>query len=490
MRKLIEEESQPEGAVKPRRGPPNRMNDLSYKDWMKFQKSFFWYSSAEALAEECTQFFTKAVWPQGNRSRSLIIGVEGFHYSNMWDERIVDSYNEFECLNDVIGKLSDLASSDQLYDFGFFDLRRFIRDRDDLSKFLTDHSDLLFESIRRVLVPQRYCAVLVETEETGGSGFPIPWAVALSCREHLRLRDEKVGLVRDRERVLHCLFMQAIEDSRPKHIMLPDGLGSTGSAYHIPAWIIPKPPPRKRNEKLHPAKFPETLVSEFIELFTNPGDTVFDPMAGTGSTIIAAHRAKRHAYGLELIPEWVEIAKNRIDEATTPSLFDKDHTDLVVLQGDATCLNDIDELHGKTFDYAITSPPYWSMLSNQGSENQEARRKKNLALVYSDDKRDLGNVLDYDEFLDILVRTYNQLADWLVDNGHLTIVVKNVKREHILYPLAWDLMAQLCAKGSRYDYVGTTLWCQDDVGLKPFAVGIHWVSNILHHHCLHFRKRA
>ncbi len=36
---------------------------------------------------------------------------------------------------------------------------------------------------------------------------------------------------------------------------------------------------------------------------------------------------------------------------------------------------------------------------------------------------------------------------------------------------------------------GNTLWCQHDVGLKPFAVGIYWMSNILHTYCLHFRKR-
>ena len=36
-----------------RGGPPNRMNDLVYRDWMKFQKSFFRFASDQALIEEC-----------------------------------------------------------------------------------------------------------------------------------------------------------------------------------------------------------------------------------------------------------------------------------------------------------------------------------------------------------------------------------------------------------------------------------------------------
>jgi hypothetical protein len=162
----------------------------------------------------------------------------------------------------------------------------------------------------------------------------------------------------------------------------------------------------------------------------------------------------------------------------------------MVFQSDATRLSEIPELGGIKFQYSVTSPPYWSMLTNKGSEYQEDRRKKNLLLTYSQDDRDLGNVGSYDQFLELLESVYNQVANMLVRGGHLTVVVKNVKRNHVIYPLAWDLVSTLCRESGKYDYVGTTLWCQDDVGIKPFAVGIHWVSNTLHHYCLHFRKRS
>ena len=109
--------------------------------------------------------------------------------------------------------------------------------------------------------------------------------------------------------------------------------------------------------------------------------------------------------------------------------------------------------------------------------------------MYSDDAQDLGNITDYDEFLNVLESVYNNVAKRLDDDGMLTVVVKNVKRNHILYPLAWDLAGRLCGPNGSFDYAGTTLWCQDDVAIKPFAVGIYWVSNILHTYCLHFHKR-
>src|SRR3990170_4244116 len=70
------------------------------------------------------------------------------------------------------------------------------------------------------------------------------------------------------------------------------------------SWFIHNPPPRKKGVLVHPAKFPETLAQEFIEFFTRGGETVLDPMAGTGSTLIAALRAGRNSYGIELNPKY------------------------------------------------------------------------------------------------------------------------------------------------------------------------------------------
>src|SRR5512136_1276690 len=80
------------------------------------------------------------------------------------------------------------------------------------------------------------------------------------------------------------------------------------------SWFIHNPPPRKKGVLVHPAKFPETMAQEFIEFFTKRGETVLDPMAGTGSTLIASLRAGRNSCGIELNPKYADIARQLIIE--------------------------------------------------------------------------------------------------------------------------------------------------------------------------------
>src|SRR5512139_1774022 len=75
------------------------------------------------------------------------------------------------------------------------------------------------------------------------------------------------------------------------------------------SWFIHNPPPRQKNVLRHPAKFPETLAMEFIAFYTKTSQVVFDPMAGTGSALVAALRLGRHAFGVELNPTYAGIAR-------------------------------------------------------------------------------------------------------------------------------------------------------------------------------------
>ncbi len=462
---------------------------MNYRDWMKFQKSFFKFKSSQLLVEECIAFFTKAVWPNNQPSKSLIVGFSDLDANPILPLRVVEYHNRAKSIDDVLNTLNDLVQQNRKFDFILFDFRHWLKTSEALAKFLSK-SENFYQLLAKLLEPGSYCGVLVGMEGQGGGGFPLPWSVALACRDYLRLRDEKVGLIEGNNTLFYCLFMQATKDELPTTILAPEMIRVAKTTMNIPGWTMPKPPPRKPNEILHPAKYPETLIEEFIKLFTREGDNVFDPMVGTGSTVVAATRAGRNGYGIDLNPEYVKIARERVEAENQLQLFETyPRSKTLIVQGDSTKLNNINEFKGHRFQYAVTSPPYWSMLKNPGSENQRARRKKNLPLVYSQDKRDLGNISDYHKFICTLESVYNQVADKLEDNGYLTIVLKNVKKKHVVYPLAWDLAIRLSGENGRYDYVGNTLWCQDDVGLKPFAVGIHWVSNTLHQYCLHFKKR-
>jgi len=62
----------------------------------------------------------------------------------------------------------------------------------------------------------------------------------------------------------------------------------------------------------HPAPYPAELAERLIRMFSFVGDTVLDPFAGTGSTAAAASRCGRNSVSVELEPEYVDIAEERI----------------------------------------------------------------------------------------------------------------------------------------------------------------------------------
>lgn len=66
------------------------------------------------------------------------------------------------------------------------------------------------------------------------------------------------------------------------------------------------------SSKEHPATFPLTLPSRLIRMFSFPGDTVLDPFAGTGTTLVAARNLGRHAIGVEIEERYCEIVAKRL----------------------------------------------------------------------------------------------------------------------------------------------------------------------------------
>lgn len=72
--------------------------------------------------------------------------------------------------------------------------------------------------------------------------------------------------------------------------------------------------------KNHSAAFPVELPSWFIRLFTKSGDVVLDPFLGSGTTAVAAAQLGRCYIGIELSPEYIQIAQQRIDEISGQNL--------------------------------------------------------------------------------------------------------------------------------------------------------------------------
>lgn len=75
--------------------------------------------------------------------------------------------------------------------------------------------------------------------------------------------------------------------------------------------------------KVHPTQKPVPLLEQLIELFTDKGDVVIDPCAGSGTTLLAAANLERRAYGFEVNKQFCKGARERekVLKCISPRLF-------------------------------------------------------------------------------------------------------------------------------------------------------------------------
>lgn len=107
-----------------------------------------------------------------------------------------------------------------------------------------------------------------------------------------------------------------------------NGGGQCGVFYHNRT--------RREGDK-HPTEKPVALMKELIRLFTNPGDVVFDPFMGAGSTGVAAIELGRKFIGVDQNETYFFEAKTRLEDATRPTLLGTSTADAKIptLFGDA-----------------------------------------------------------------------------------------------------------------------------------------------------------
>ncbi|WP_354674858.1 DNA-methyltransferase [Cupriavidus alkaliphilus] len=79
-------------------------------------------------------------------------------------------------------------------------------------------------------------------------------------------------------------------------------------------WEIPNVKANHVEKTIHPCQFPVGLVERLVLGLTNVGDNVLDPYMGVGSTAIAALKNDRNAYGCDVVPEYVDVALNRVEQ--------------------------------------------------------------------------------------------------------------------------------------------------------------------------------
>jgi len=258
--------------------------------------------------------------------------------------------------------------------------------------------------------------------------------------------------------------------------------------------------------KAHGANKPPRLMARLIEFFSRTGETVLDPFAGVGGTLLGAAiaRGARRAIGIELDPRWAAIFERVVSDLAAerdglgPELADLGSADpggprgfdpsgLELHVGDALAV--LPRMSAMSVDFVATDPPYNRQLpmtmAGGPLANAHANRRTDYAMV-TDSADDLANAVDYPAFLGRMETVFGELHRVLRDGRYAVVIVRDAYQGGRYLFTGSDLAARAGAVG--FIPKGDLIWYQAGTRLRPYGYPRSFVPNIVHQHILVLRK--
>jgi DNA modification methylase len=260
--------------------------------------------------------------------------------------------------------------------------------------------------------------------------------------------------------------------------------------------------------KAHGANKPPRLMARLIEFFSRTGETVLDPFAGVGGTLLGAAiaRGPRRAIGIELDPRWADVYARVITDLAAerdglgPALADLgaadpggprgfDPSGLELRVGDALAL--LPRLPAGSIDLVATDPPYNLQLpmtmAGGALAVAHANRRTDYAMI-TDSVDDLANAADYPAFLDRMEAVFAELLRVLRDGRYAVVIVRDAYQDGRYLFTGSDLAGRAANAG--FIPKGDLIWYQAGTRLRPYGYPRSFVPNIVHQHVLVLRKET
>ncbi len=221
-------------------------------------------------------------------------------------------------------------------------------------------------------------------------------------------------------------------------------------------------------EKQHPAPFSFTDVSRLIKFFTKTNGVVLDPFCGVGSTLKGCAIEGRSGIGFELEKKYVQLTNKRLKTEVG------DSGNQVIVHGDSRDL--VKKLEENSVDFVVTSPPYWNILHKVDHKATQERIDKDLDVKYSNNKKDLGNIDDYDKFIDELSSILGGCAKALKPKKYMAVIVSDFRHKSRYVLFHSDLAVKLETYG--LEMRGLTVLYQRHKRVFPYGYPYAFVPNI------------
>lgn len=236
----------------------------------------------------------------------------------------------FEVMKNIPDKSIDMVLTSPPYD----NLRTY--------KGYTFNFEGIAQEIFRVLKDGGVCVWIVGDATTNGSETGTSFKQALYFKEiGFNLHDTMIyeknsstfpAKVTDNRYTQIFEYMFVLSKGKIKaHLICDKRNVEAGKKYGVRQtfggkdYVVPEFSPRTNiwrlttsteSSKLHPAMFPEKLAEDHILSWSNEGDIILDPMAGSGTTLKMAKKNNRNYIGIEIAEEYVDIINKRLFEFT------------------------------------------------------------------------------------------------------------------------------------------------------------------------------
>jgi DNA modification methylase len=168
--------------------------------------------------------------------------------------------------------------------------------------------------------------------------------------------------------------------------------------------------------------FAPQVARNVIEMYTEKGDRILDPMVGAGTTLIEAKLLARNALGMDINPEAIELTKAGLRFRHRPA------SEQQVKVGDA---RDLSFLEDDSFDLVLTHPPYMNIIK------------------YSEGKiaGDLSNIGSLPKFCDEIEKIAEELLRVLRQDKYCAILIGDTRKGKHFVPLAYNVMQRFLKVG-------------------------------------------
>ncbi|WP_265107982.1 site-specific DNA-methyltransferase [Halosolutus halophilus] len=252
----------------------------------------------------------------------------------------------------------------------------------------------------------------------------------------------------------------------------------------------------------HGGQKPPRLCAELIGRFSKAGDTVLDPFAGVGGTLLGASFCEhegtglREAIGFERNDRWVDVYEAVLDRENEerrargePPLAPQD-----MRRGD--CADLIEDVPDDSIDLLLTDVPYWNMDELEQTRNERRTRESKLG-SFDDgdgDGDDLDNGPDGEqstggtkaEWLADMATKFDRFTDAVAPDGHVVVFIGDMYRDQSYEFLSADL-ARAIESTAPVTLAANLIWYDPTKDLHVYGYPFSFVPSMVHQNVLVFR---